>query len=258
MLMKLRRLSIFVWCSVVYVAGVFLFAAWKDAGLPANERMALNEWGDYFTGFISPLALAWFVVTAFLQRGELGLQRSELELQRKEMVLQREEMARARDVWSDQQKEQKRTADAYLEANRIARENSFAANIPYLMRKMEMLGLRLCKAAGYGFHNYNNEHFDALKRLAETLPDEIKAWQTATGAQKKERADRLLKIGASEQALELIRFFDWLTGRAGEAASEFLIILEAELAYKATMRCAEAVLWIAQEHGMPLEMKNVD
>ncbi len=256
--MKLRRLSIFVGCSVVYVAGVVLYAAWKDAGLPASERMELNEWGDYFTGFISPLALAWFVLTAFLQRAELGLQRSELELQRKEMVLQREEMVRARDVWSDQQKEQKRTADAYLEANRIARENSFAANIPYLMRKMEMLGLRLCTAAGYGFPNYNSEHFEALKRLAETLPGEIKAWQTDTGERKKDRANRLVKIGASEEARELIRFFEWLTGKAREAASEFLIIVEAELAYKATMRCAEAVLWIGQEHGIPHEMKGVD
>lgn len=44
----------------------------------------LGETGDYWAGWLTPLALGWFVVTVLLQHFELRLQRQELSLLRHE------------------------------------------------------------------------------------------------------------------------------------------------------------------------------
>jgi hypothetical protein len=252
-------LQVGVGLSVAYVTAVIAFAAWVNGGAAEQDRMALNEWGDYFTGFLSPLALAWFVITAFFQRAELGLQRHELKLQREEMGLQRREMERARDVWSDQQKEQKRTADAYLEANKIARETAFSSNVPYLMRKLEMLALRLCESASIRPEDYNSDHFDALSALEHDGPHRVNVWQSLRQIEATERfADDVLKLGVSAEAQEFKRFYETVREKAAEASCEYLVIAQALAAYSAVMKCAEASLWIGQERGIPLEMKKLD
>jgi hypothetical protein len=81
-----------------------------------------NEWGDYFAGFVAPVALAWFIGTLSLQRKELGLQRKELELQRREMEL-------TRGVLEEQSATQLKTAEAMLEANKIAASTLFAESV---------------------------------------------------------------------------------------------------------------------------------
>ena len=117
---------------VVCVIGVpFLF------NLKPN---GLNEWGDFLTGFLSPLALAWFVATLYLQRSELGLQRKELEFSREEMRLSRE----AQEV---QSRQQERAANAYLEANLIAAKNSFADRI----QQFHMIFDQFLSEIGQGF-----------------------------------------------------------------------------------------------------------
>jgi hypothetical protein len=125
--------------TVLYLLGViggpFIFG--KTPSL-------LNEWGDYLAGFVAPVALGWFVLTLLLQRKELELQRKELELQRNEMEL-------SRKVMVDQSAQQLRTAEATLEANKIAASNSFADRVPQ-------------------YH----EHLDAnLGRMAPYLPQSI-------------------------------------------------------------------------------------
>jgi hypothetical protein len=75
-------------------------------GFKACPSLAFNEWGDYFAGFMSPVALFWLIGTLFIQRQELALQR--------------QEMAEARLVAKQQAEEQRRTAEANLKANLIA------------------------------------------------------------------------------------------------------------------------------------------
>ena len=53
---------------------------WQDAA-----ALRLNEWGDFFAGFFSPVAFLWLVL-GFLQQGkELQLSTSALELQAQEL-----------------------------------------------------------------------------------------------------------------------------------------------------------------------------
>jgi len=111
--------------SVAYIAGLVGFVYWKGVA-PATA----NEWGDYFAGFVAPLALVWFIGTLLLQRKELALQRDEL-------VLQREEMKLTREVLEKQGEQQLRTAEATLEANKIAASTAFADSVPEHIRLLD-------------------------------------------------------------------------------------------------------------------------
>lgn len=129
----------YVILTLIYVAvmvvGPFIF------NIAPNT---LNEWGDYFTGILSPIALAWFIGTLLLQKEELALQRKELKLNRKEMV-------ESRKVMREQAAHQERAAEANLEANKIAAANAFADRVPQY-----------------------EEHFgNVIRRMTEKLPNEI-------------------------------------------------------------------------------------
>lgn len=50
----------------------------------SDPKIRLGETGDFLTGWLTPLALTWFVVTVFMQKYELSLQRKEFEELRKE------------------------------------------------------------------------------------------------------------------------------------------------------------------------------
>jgi hypothetical protein len=57
---------------------------------PSKQALSLGETGDFLTGWLTPLALTWFVITVFLQRKELALQRKEFEKMREEYSQSRE------------------------------------------------------------------------------------------------------------------------------------------------------------------------
>jgi NADH:ubiquinone oxidoreductase subunit 5 (subunit L)/multisubunit Na+/H+ antiporter MnhA subunit len=90
--------------TVIYIMGILVL------GFYAEPRLPFNELGDFFAGFMSPVALAWLIATLFVQRQELALQR--------------QEMAEARQVANEQAIEQRRTAEANLKANLIAERTS--------------------------------------------------------------------------------------------------------------------------------------
>lgn len=106
----------FIVLSILYTAFVFV------VGDTRGGFNGLNEWGDYLAGFMSPLALAWFVATLILQSKELQLQRSELELQRGEMVASRETLDK-------QAEHQYQTAIALAETARLAERQNFREDI---------------------------------------------------------------------------------------------------------------------------------
>lgn len=97
--------------KIISIAWSLVVLTFVFVGLFAEKRMGLNEWGDYFAGFVGPVALLWLVLGFFQQQKNLAqnsnaldLQRNELALQRKELSLQRIELTRTAD-------EQHRLAD---------------------------------------------------------------------------------------------------------------------------------------------------
>ena len=119
------KLKKYIALTLAYIAGLVAVVYAKDA-VPGTA----NEWGDYFAGFVAPVALAWFIGTLALQRKELGLQREELGLQRREMELTRE-------VLREQGEQQLRTAEATLEANKIAASTVFADSVPQHLKLLD-------------------------------------------------------------------------------------------------------------------------
>lgn len=98
--------------TALYVAAVVTVPLTSlRAIIGLDELKTFNEWGDYFAGFVSPIALAWFVAALFVQR--------------KEFVLQRQELEEARRVWTEQKDEQQRLAAATEEANKLAAQSLF-------------------------------------------------------------------------------------------------------------------------------------
>jgi hypothetical protein len=148
--------------------------------------MSLNEWGDYLTGVLSPVALGWLVAAMLVQSSqldlqaeqlgkqieELELQRKELELQREEMQLQRKEMEQARGVWKEQQAEQKRTADAYFEANKIAQRNLLFSLRENLTRSSENFAYLILKSRGYSA-KFDAEQLQSVRHLADSITNSI-------------------------------------------------------------------------------------
>ena len=104
--------------SVVYVSAVALVPVFL--GIAPSD---VNEWGDYFAGFLSPLALSWFIATLMLQRRELMYQRNELKL--------------TREVLKEQGDQQEKIAAANLEANQIAASNAFVSLVPKYREGLE-------------------------------------------------------------------------------------------------------------------------
>lgn len=107
----------YITLTVLYIAVLIAVVYGLD-----KAPSTANEWGDYFAGFVAPVALAWFIGTLSLQRKEIALQRKELELQRGEMKL-------TRGVLEEQSATQLRTAEAMLEANKIAASTLFAESV---------------------------------------------------------------------------------------------------------------------------------
>ena len=72
--------------SVLYIAIIFFLRgsdAWRL--LTTGD---LNELGDFFAGFFTPLAFGWLIYGYLLQSSELSLQRKELELTREQLGTQ--------------------------------------------------------------------------------------------------------------------------------------------------------------------------
>lgn len=66
-----------LWAISGFVIGVF----W----VTINSDKSLNELGDFFAGWFSPLAFAWFVYTVMMQRRELALSKDAYMAQTNEM-----------------------------------------------------------------------------------------------------------------------------------------------------------------------------
>lgn len=76
--------------SVVWVAFFAWLIYFKRQTL---DQLTLNEWGDFFAGFMAPLALVWLVL-GYLQQGEeLRLNTEALRLQQDELQNQVRETA---------------------------------------------------------------------------------------------------------------------------------------------------------------------
>ena len=127
------RITLGFIATAIYLAAVVCAPFFLNA-VPNSA----NEWGDYFAGFLAPVAIVWFIATLVLQRNEMELQRHELELQREELALQRKEMELTRGVLGDQNEIQLRTAEANLEANQIAAKTQFIDSVP---KHIELLDL---------------------------------------------------------------------------------------------------------------------
>ncbi|MFC0179030.1 hypothetical protein [Thorsellia kenyensis] len=93
--------------------------------LEKNEKMTLNELGDFLAGAFSPLAFLWLVIGYMMQGKELKLNRQMLELQAEELknnnqalLLQAKELAnsvKAQNELVEQSKEQIELERAKLE-----------------------------------------------------------------------------------------------------------------------------------------------
>jgi hypothetical protein len=90
--------------TVIYIVAIMTL------GFFAAPALKFNEWGDFFAGFMSPVALAWLIGTLFIQRQELALQR--------------DEMRAAQKIAQEQAVEQRKTAEANLNANLIAEKTA--------------------------------------------------------------------------------------------------------------------------------------
>lgn len=59
--------------------------AWNELSREGGSQLKLNEWGDFFAGFLSPLAFLWLVLGYFQQGEELKLSNEALKLQAEEL-----------------------------------------------------------------------------------------------------------------------------------------------------------------------------
>ena len=76
--------------SVVWLGFFAWLLYYKRASL---GQLALNEWGDFFAGFMAPLALIWLVLGYIQQGEELRLNTEALRMQQEELRRQVEETA---------------------------------------------------------------------------------------------------------------------------------------------------------------------
>ena len=134
---------------VVIICGAFV------VGDPPTKA---NEWGDYFAGFVAPVALVWFIATLVLQRKQLAVQSKELatqsealESQREALDLQREEMKLTRDVLKEQAEMQLKAAEAMREANKISASTLFAESVPRHERLLDDYIVNISKYAPSSF-----------------------------------------------------------------------------------------------------------
>ena len=74
--------------SVLYIAIIFFLRGSDVWRLLTTGD--LNELGDFFAGFFTPLAFGWLIYGYLLQSSELSLQRKELELTREQLGKQTE------------------------------------------------------------------------------------------------------------------------------------------------------------------------
>lgn len=104
-----------IWMSAF--AGVAIFA--PDTVRPSK----LNEWGDMFAGFFSPVAFFWLVL-GFMQQGD------ELRLNTKALELQAEELKNSVNQQRELVEVTRRQVDAEMDALRAAREDKRRAAQP--------------------------------------------------------------------------------------------------------------------------------
>jgi len=74
--------------TIIWVVGALVFLTVRSGEVAA---MSPNEWGDFFAGVFSPIALLWLVLGYFQQGKELRLQVEEL----RRSVEQQKELASA-------------------------------------------------------------------------------------------------------------------------------------------------------------------
>lgn len=130
---KSRAVPIGIALSLAYIS-LLLLVGYKIIALPDGfatfaEPLKVNEWGDFFAGFLSPLALCWFIWT--------------LKVQRDELALTRNEMKDARQVWTEQKEQQKKLAIATEAANTLQSKALFFAQYPHLDEAIEDASCRM-------------------------------------------------------------------------------------------------------------------
>lgn len=85
---RLTGIGFLVTAVWLFIFGAILANAWSSA-----SQMDLNEWGDFLSGFMAPLALLWLVIGYFLQSQELNVNTAVLKAQQEELRRQVEETA---------------------------------------------------------------------------------------------------------------------------------------------------------------------
>ena len=127
----------------IFVSCIYLIIIITSGFILPKEPLAHNEWGDYFAGLISPLALAWFVATLMMQAREISLQREVLENQREELSLQRKEMEASREALEQQVLHQRATADALADSAKIADSQRFHTQVTETRQQLSSILDRL-------------------------------------------------------------------------------------------------------------------
>ena len=75
--------------SIGHIIGWWVLPVYLAELVPGKTNLSgvsAGETGDFLTGWLTPLALTWFVITVFMQQHELKLQRIELEQLREEFA----------------------------------------------------------------------------------------------------------------------------------------------------------------------------
>lgn len=109
--------------GVVLTITWLALGAWIVIATPDARPTKMNEWGDVFAGFFSPVAFLWLVL-GFMQQGD------ELRLNTKALELQAEELRNSVNQQRELVEVTRRQVDAELEALRAAREDKRQAAQP--------------------------------------------------------------------------------------------------------------------------------
>lgn len=112
-----RKLEVGLWLTAGYVSAVIAMPLFV-----VEESMGLADWGYYLTGFIAPLAFAWFVAVLLIQKRQVELQREALERLRAEV----NKSAMGQQALSEQQE---RISKMSLQAARVAAIEGFEARL---------------------------------------------------------------------------------------------------------------------------------
>ena len=118
--MSNKRFKFGLCVSVAWLLIMIAVVIWDNS---AAKAMKPNEWGDFFSGFLAPLAFLWLVL-GYLQQGE------ELELSRHALMLQAQELKNSVEQQRELVDVTRQQLDGEREALRLERLNRQEAAKP--------------------------------------------------------------------------------------------------------------------------------